>query len=85
MAETCIHCGTLYTTGYCLASPDGYHVMGQALDQIDPWDCCLECGLVLPAEVLDGGAEHHCDLERVIAYQAWLTDLEDNTQWDYRR
>lgn len=55
------------------------------LDQIDPWDCCPECGLVLPSEVLSGAAPHDCDPERVAAFQAWLTDLEDDTQWDYRR
>ena len=85
MAEICIHCGTFNAEGYCWASPDGLHVVEHDPDQVNPWDCCKECGLELPSEVLNGLIEHRCDPERVAAYQAWLTDLEDNTQWDYRR
>lgn len=85
MTEICVHCGTCYEGGYCWASSDGSHIMENDPDQVDPWDCCTECGILLAPEVLDGIAEHHCDPERVIAFQAWLTDLEDNTQWDYRR
>lgn len=85
MAEVCAYCGSFYGGGYCVESPTGACEMIEDEMQVDPCNCCDDCGVELGSEVLNGFVDHVCDPERKAAYQAWCNDPDDETEWDYTR
>lgn len=85
--ETCIYCGAQDGDGYCVDSPDGSHCMSYDEDAVDPYECCIECGLELDYAELNGSLEHVCDPDRVLAFKTWqerATVDDDCPNWEYR-